>query len=98
MEKEINLNADAAIEYIESNVENYDVLEISYNRVFVPGEVLDISTLEKDGMKSVRVLIKMNAKTIKETVEMDLMEIKDDIVEIRHITDETSTLLVIEED
>ena len=98
MEKEINLNADAAIEYIESNVENYDVLEISYNRVFVPGEVLDISTLEKDGMKSVRVLIKMNAKTIKETVEMDLMEIKDDIVEIRHITDEESTLLVIEED
>ncbi len=98
MEKEINLKADAAIEYIESNVENYDVLEISYNRVFVPGEVLDITTLEKDGMKSVRVLIKMNAKTIKETVEMDLMEIKDDIVEIRHITDETSTLLVIEED
>ena len=98
MEKEINLNADAAIEYIESNVKNYDVLEISYNRVFVPGEVLDISTLEKDGMKSVRVLIKMNAKTIKETVEMDLMEIKDDIVEIRHITDEKSTLLVIEED
>ncbi len=98
MEKEINLNADAAIEYIESNVKNYDVLEISYNRVFVPGEVLDISTLEKDGMKSVRVLIKMNAKTIKETVEMDLMEIKDDLVEIRHITDEKSTLLVIEED
>ena len=39
----------------------------------------------------------MNGETIKQTVEMDLVEIKDDIVEIRHITDETSTLLIIEE-
>ena len=36
----------------------------------------------------------MNGETIKQTVEMDLVEIKDDIVEIRHITDETSTLLI----
>jgi hypothetical protein len=40
----------------------------------------------------------MNGKTIRETVELDLMEIKDDIIEIRHITEETSTVLVIEED
>ncbi|MGB7968040.1 MAG: DUF2097 domain-containing protein [Methanobacterium sp.] len=98
MEKEINLNADAAIEYVESNVKNYDLLEISFNRVFVPGEVLDISPFENDGVKGVRVLIKMNGKTIRETVELDLMEIKDDIIEIRHITEETSTVLVIEED
>jgi hypothetical protein len=98
MEKEINLNADAAIEYIKSNVKNYDVLEISYNRVFIPGDVLDISAVEDDGIKSLRLLIQMNGKTIKQTVEMDLVEIKDDIVEIRHITDDESTVLVIEED
>jgi hypothetical protein len=40
----------------------------------------------------------MNGKTIKQTVEMDLVEMKDDLVEIRHITDEESTVLVIEED
>jgi hypothetical protein len=98
MEKEINLNAEAAIEYVKSNVKNYDVLEISYNRVFVPGEVLDVSAVENDGIKSLRLLIKMNGKTIKQTVEMDLVEMKDDLVEIRHITDEESTVLVIEED
>ena len=94
MEKEINLNAEAAIEYVKSNVKNYDVLEISYNRVFVPGEVLDVSAVETNGIKSLRLLIKMNGKT----VEMDLVEMKDDLVEIRHITDEESTVLVIEED
>ena len=82
MEKEINLNAEAAIEYVKSNVKNYDVLEISYNRVFVPGEVLDVSAVENDGIKSLRLLIKMNGKTIKQTVEMDLVEMKDDLVEI----------------
>ena len=98
MEKEINLNAEAAIEYVKSNVKNYDVLEISYNRVFVPCEVLDVSAVETNGIKSLRLLIKMNGKTIKQTVEMDLVEMKDDLVEIRHITDEESTVLVIEED
>jgi hypothetical protein len=98
MEKEINLNAEAAIEYVKSNVKNYDVLEISYNRVFVPGEVLDVSAVETNGIKSLRLLIRMNGKTIKQTVEMDLVEMKDDLVEIRHITDEESTVLVIEED
>ncbi len=99
MEKEINLKADEVLNYINNNVKNYDVLEISYNRVFVPGEVLDISAIEiNDDIKSLRLLIKMNGETIRDTVEMDLVEIMDDVVEIRHITDETSTVLCIEED
>ncbi len=99
MEKEINLKADEVLNYIKSNVKNYDVLEISYNRVFVPGEVLDISAIEiNDDIKSLRLLIKMNGETIRDTVEMDLVEIMDDVVEIRHITDLTSTVLCIEED
>ena len=98
MEKEINLKADDALDYIKSNVKNYDLLEISFNRVFVPGEVLDVNAVEiDDEVKSLRLLIKMNGETIKQTVEVDLVEIKDDIVEIRHITDETATVLTIEE-
>jgi len=97
MEKEINVKADKALDYIKSNVKTYDVLELSYNRVFVPGEVLDISEGQKDGVDSLKLLIKMNGETIKQTVEVDLEEIKDDIVEIRHIANEESTVLVIEE-
>ncbi|MGB8233185.1 MAG: DUF2097 domain-containing protein [Methanobacterium sp.] len=99
MEKEMNLKADEVLNYIKSNVKNYDVLEISYNRVFVPGEVLDINAVEiNDDFKSFRLLIKMNGETIRDTVEVDLVEIMDDVVEIRHITDEKSTVLCIEED
>jgi len=94
MEKEMNLKAEEALDYIKTNVKTYDVLEISYNRVFIPGEVLDI--FADENLDSLRLLLKMTGETIKQTVEMDLVEIKDDIVEIRHITDETSTLLTIE--
>jgi hypothetical protein len=98
MEKEINIKADDALDYIKSNVKNYDLLEISFNRIFVPGEVLDVNAVEiDDEVKSLRLLIKMSGETIKETIEVDLVEIKDDIVEIRHITDETATVLSIEE-
>jgi hypothetical protein len=99
MEKEITLKPDEAFNYIKSNVKNYDVLEISYNRVFVPGEVLDISAVEiDDDIKSLRLQIKMNGKTIQDTVELDLVKIKDEIVEIRHLTnDDTVTVLVFEE-
>ena len=96
MEKEINLNADDALDYIKNNVKTYDLLEISYNRVYVPGEVLDMSVSENEDENSLVLLIKMNGETIKHTVELDLEEIKDDIVEIRHITDEDSTILVFE--
>jgi hypothetical protein len=98
MEKEINIKADDALDYVKSNVKNYDLLEISFNRIFVPGEVLDVNAVEiDDEVKSLRLLIKMSGETIKETIEVDLVEIKDDIVEIRHITDETATVLSIEE-
>ena len=98
MEKEINLKADKALDYIKSNVKNYDVLEISYNRIFVPGEVLDLSAVEiNDDVKSLKLLLQMNGETIKDTVEVDLVEIIDEVVEIRHITEETSTVLSIED-
>ena len=98
MEKEINLKAEEVLNYIKSNVKNYDVLEISYNRIFVPGEVLDLSAIEiNDDVKSLKLLLQMNGETIKDTVEVDLVEIMDDVVEIRHITGETSTVLSIEE-
>ena len=46
MVKEIQMAADDAINYIRDNVQIRDTLELSYNRIFAPGEVLNI--LEED--------------------------------------------------
>ena len=42
MENEITLNSQELLDYVKNEVKQYDILEISYNRLFMPGEVLDI--------------------------------------------------------
>ena len=93
MEKELNLKSDEALDYIKNNVENYDILEISFNRIFVPGEVIDIDTDEEDSLK---LLIQMNGELVNDTVEIDSVRIKDDILEIRHIKEDKSILIVVD--
>ncbi len=93
MEKELNLKSDEALDYIKNNVDNYDTLEISFNRIFVPGEVLDIDADDEDSLK---LLIQMNGELVNDTVEIDLVRIKEDILEIRHIKDDKSILIVVD--
>ncbi len=40
MIKTIKMDCDDAIDYVRNNVKEYDDLELSYNRVFTPGEVI----------------------------------------------------------
>lgn len=96
MEKEITLKADAALDYVKENVQTYDVLELSYNRVFVPGEVLDVEVGSRNGEDSLRLTLKMKGETIKQTVQLDLEEVKDDLIEIRHLQNERTTTIVVE--
>ena len=96
MEKEINLNSDDALDYIKNNVNNYDTLEISFNRIFLPGEVLDIEVEEEEEVQSLNLMIQLNGELVNDTIQVDLVRIKDDILEIRHIQDEKSTLIIIE--
>lgn len=85
MEKTLTMNCEEAMEYIKENVEIYDVLELSYHRVFTPGEVLCIDTEDRHGKKSFRVMIQVAGDLVSQSVEVDLEEVKDDLVEIRHI-------------
>ena len=43
MIKEVEMTFDEAVEYIRNNVHVKDTLEVSYNRIFAPGEVLGIT-------------------------------------------------------
>ena len=96
MENEITLNANEVLEYVKDEVKQYDTLEISYNMVFVPGEVLNIEPNEESG--SLDLLLQLNGELLNDTVHLDLADIKDDIIEIRHIKNENElTVIVVEE-
>ncbi|MCF0226235.1 MAG: DUF2097 domain-containing protein [Methanobrevibacter sp.] len=96
MVKEIQMSADDAINYIRDNVQIRDTLELSYNRIFAPGEVLNI--LEEDEVtgEGIRISLQLNGEILNQTVEIDLNEIKDDLIEFRHIKDDNEIVIEIE--
>ncbi len=94
---ELEMDCDKAIEYIKENVQIYDILELSYNRVFTPGEVLNIDTSEYNGKNGLKVVIHVSEETFTSTVEVDLEEVKEELIEVIHIPknkDEKTVILI----
>ena len=94
MVEEVQMTFDEALEYVKSNVEVGDILEISYNRVFAPGEVLGFTEEDEVTGEGYRVGLQLTGKILNQSVEIDFNEIADDLIEMRHITDDKE--LVIE--
>lgn len=94
--KELKMDCDEAIDYIKNNVNVYDVLELSYNRVFTPGEVLNIDTSEYNGKEGLKVIIHVSEETFSSTVEVDLEEVRDELIEVIHIPkDKNETIAIL---
>jgi len=96
MENEITLNTKEVMDYVKTEVKQYDILEISYSRVFVPGEVMNIETNEEDG--SLNLLLQLKGELLNDTVHLDLEDIKDDLLEIRHIKNENELVVIVVEE
>lgn len=97
MENEITLSTQEVINYVKNEVKQYDILEISYNRIFMPGEVLNIEINDGED-ESLNLLLQLKGDLLNDTVRIDLVEIKDDIVEIRHVKNENELIIIAVED
>ncbi|OQD59512.1 hypothetical protein MBBAR_3c01680 [Methanobrevibacter arboriphilus JCM 13429 = DSM 1125] len=97
MKEEIVLKPDEALEYVKLNVKEEDVLELSYNRVYAPGDVLNIQVEEEFGEENVIVSLHLNGELVSDVVRVNLNDIKDDLLEIGHISGEKETIIVIED-
>ncbi len=87
MVKEVEMSLEEAIEYVRNNVKVRDILEISYNRIFAPGEVLGITEEDEVTGEGLRVGLQLTGEILNQSIEIDLNEIGDDLLEIRHIHD-----------
>jgi hypothetical protein len=96
MENEITLNTKEVMDYVKTEVKQYDILEISYSRVFVPGEVMNIETNDEEG--SLNLLLQLKGELLNDTVQLDLEDIKDDLLEIRHIKNENELVVIVVEE
>ena len=95
---EILLTADEAIDYIKNKVQINDTLELSYNRIFAPCEVLSIIDADEETGEGIRVNLQLNGEILNQSVEIDLNEIRDDLLEVRHIRDGELTVIEIDFD
>ena len=95
MIEEVEMSFDEALEYVKTKVNVGDVLELSYNRIFAPGEVLGFT--EDDDMtgEGFRVSLQLNGEILNQSIEIDFDEIKDYLIEMRHITDDKELVVEI---
>ena len=84
MVKEIQMTGEEAIEYIRENVKVGDILEVSYNRIFAPGEVLTITQEDEETGEGLRVGMQLTGKILNQAVEIDFHEIIDELIEMIH--------------
>lgn len=89
------MSAEEAIEYVKENVQIRDILEISYNRIFAPGEVLNIISEDEETGEGLRVSLQLNGEILNQVVDVDFKEIKDDLLELRHIKDGKITIVEV---
>ena len=89
------MSAEEAIEYVRENVQIRDILEISYNRIFAPGEVLNIISEDEETGEGLRVSLQLNREILNQVVDVDFKEIKDDLLELRHIKGDKITIVEV---
>lgn len=96
MANEISLNVDDTIEYLRNNVEINDILEISYSRIFAPGEVLNIIPEDEETGEGFRINLQLTGEILNQDIIIDFNEIKDDLLELRHIRNDNETIIEID--
>ena len=95
MIEEVEMSFDEALEYVKTKVNVGDVLELSYNRIFAPGEVLGFTEPDEVTGEGFRVGLQLTGEILNQSIEIDFDEIKDDLIEMRHITDEKEIIIEI---
>lgn len=82
--KELELTTEEAVKYLKENVKIHDKIEISYNRIFAEGEILNVDFSEYFGEPGFRILVLLEESDLGATVEIDVYEVEDDIIEFVH--------------
>lgn len=82
--KNLELTTQDAVKYLKENLEIHDKIEISYNRIFAEGEVLNVDFSEYFGKPGFKILVSLDESDLGATVEIDVYEVEEDIIEFVH--------------
>lgn len=82
--KKLELTTREAVNYLKDNVKIHDNIEISYNRIFAEGEILNMDFSDYFGKPGFKMLVSLDESDLGATVEIDVFEVEDDIIEFVH--------------
>lgn len=82
--KKLELPTQEAVKYLKENVKIHDRIELSYNRIFAEGEVLNMDFSKYFGEPGFKMLVSLDESQLGSTVEIDVYEVQDDIIEFIH--------------
>jgi hypothetical protein len=82
--KELKLTTQEAVSYLKENLEIHDKIEISYNRIFAEGEILNVDFSEYFGEPGFRLMVSLDESDLGATIEIDVYEVEEDIIEFVH--------------
>lgn len=85
----INLKEDDLINFIWSNFKENALLEISYNRVFIPGKILFIDNQGKN------ITLQLKGELLNQTINIDIPSILHEIIEIRYTFKNKTTIITV---
>ncbi len=86
----ITIKEDELIRYILDNFHEDGLLEISYNRVFIPGKILSI-----DYDDELIITVKLQGQLLNQTVNININNILEEVVELRYTYDDHETILTV---
>ena len=84
----IDLSQNELLNYIVDNFKEDALLEISYNRVFIPGKILYI-----DKSSDVIITLQLMGQLLHQRVDININEIIDEIVEQRYTYHEMEVII-----
>ena len=82
--KEVELKTKDAINYLKENVKIHDRIQISYDRIFAEGEVLNMDFSEYFGKPGFKMLVSLDESALGATIEIDIYQVEEDIIEFIH--------------
>lgn len=86
----INLKENEVMDYIISHFREDALLEISYNRVFIPGKILFI-----DYGDELIITLQLMGQLLHQTVDININEIIRELVELRYTCKNRVTVLSV---
>lgn len=82
--KTLELTTPQAVQYLKENVKMHDRIELSYNRIYAEGEVINVDFSKYFNKPGFKLLISLDESELGATIEVDVLEVQEDIIEFIH--------------